>query len=206
MAKEVWKPGTVLYPLPAVMVSCGTMDRPNIITIAWCGTLCTSPAMTYISVRPERFSYGLIKESGEFVINLTTEHLTHSVDYCGVKSGKDVDKFKDCGLTAAKSTKISAPSIEECPVNIECKVKQVIETGGTHDIFIAEVVSVSVDDKYFDETGKFHFERTKPICYSHGEYYGLGKVVGSFGYSVRKKKSTNNKKNRIKRKEKGVKK
>ena len=204
MAKEIWKPGTVLYPVPAVMVSCGTIENPNIITIAWCGTLCTSPAMTYISVRPERFSYGLIKESGEFVINLSTEALARAVDFCGVRSGKDVDKFKECNLTASESIKVSAPSIEESPVNIECKVKQIIETGGTHDIFIAEVVSVSVDSKYFDEKGKFHFERTNPICYSHGEYYGLGKAVGSFGYSVRKKKATESKK--TKRKEKGVKK
>ena len=189
MVKQVWKPGTVLYPLPAVMVSCGDMENANIITVAWCGTLCTSPAMTYVSIRPERFSYHLIEESGEFVINLTTEELARSVDYCGVKSGRDVDKFKECSLTASKSVKVSAPSIEESPVNIECRVKQVIKTGGTHDIFIAEVVSVSVDEKYFDETGKFHFEKTKPICYSHGEYYGLGKALGSFGYSIMKKKT-----------------
>lgn len=196
MAKEVWKPGTVLYPVPAVMVSCGSIDKPNIITVAWCGTLCTSPAMTYISVRPERYSHDLIERSGEFVINLTTEDLAWVTDYCGVKSGRDVDKFKECSLTPSKSVKVSAPSIEESPVNIECRVKQVIRTGGTHDIFIAEVVSVSVDDKYFDETGKFHFERTKPICYSHGEYYGLGRAVGSFGYSVRKKENRKNNKGR----------
>lgn len=196
MSKEIWKPGTLLYPVPAVMVSCGTMDKPNIITIAWCGTLCTSPAMTYISVRPERFSYEIIKKSGEFVINLTTEQLAYATDYCGVRSGKDVDKFKETGLTAAKSLKVSAPSIDESPVNIECIVKEVINTGGTHDIFIAEVVSVSVDKKYFDERGKFHFEKTKPICYSHGEYFGLGKSIGSFGYSVKK---TNNSKKRRKR-------
>lgn len=203
MAKQVWQPGTVLYPVPAVMVSCGTVDEPNIITVAWCGTLCTSPAMTYVSIRPERFSYHLIEESGSFVINLTTEALARSVDFCGVRSGRDVNKFKECNLTASKSNKVSAPSILESPVNIECKVKQVLKTGGSHDIFIAEVVSVSVDDRYFDETGKFHFERTKPICYSHGEYYGLGKAVGSFGYSVRKKKV--NRKN-YNGKEKGVKK
>lgn len=203
MAKQVWQPGTVLYPVPAVMVSCGTVDEPNIITVAWCGTLCTSPSMTYVSIRPERFSYHLIEESGSFVINLTTEALARSVDFCGVRSGRDVNKFKECNLTASKSNKVSAPSILESPVNIECKVKQVLKTGGSHDIFIAEVVSVSVDDRYFDETGKFHFERTKPICYSHGEYYGLGKAVGSFGYSVRKKKV--NRKN-YNGKEKGVKK
>lgn len=197
MSKSVWKPGTVLYPVPAVMVSCGTLDKPNIITIAWCGTLCTSPAMTYISVRPERFSYDIIKESGEFVINLTTEQLAHATDYCGVKSGKNVDKFKETGLTAINSIKVSAPSIEESPVNIECVVKNVIKTGGTHDIFIAEVVSVSVDEKFFDEKGKFHFEKTKPICYSHGEYYGLGKSIGSFGYSVKKTKNSKKRKKRV---------
>lgn len=203
MAKQVWQPGTVLYPVPAVMVSCGTVDEPNIITVAWCGTLCTSPAMTYVSIRPERFSYHLIEESGSFVINLTTEALARSVDFCGVRSGRDVNKFMECNLTAAKSNKVLAPSILESPVNIECEVKQILKTGGSHDIFIAEVVSVSVDVRYFDETGKFHFERTKPICYSHGEYYGLGKAVGSFGYSVRKKKV--NRKN-YNGKEKGVKK
>ena len=204
MAKQVWQPGTVLYPVPAVMVSCGTEEKPNIITVAWCGTLCTSPAMAYISVRPERFSYHLIEEGGCFVINLTTEELARATDYCGVKSGRDVDKFKDCRLTASKSVKVEAPSIEESPVNIECRVKQIIKTGGTHDIFMAEVVSVSVDEKYFDEKGKFHFEQTKPICYSHGEYYGLGKALGGFGFSVRKKKSRNGK--NVKGKEKGVKK
>lgn len=204
MAKQVWQPGTVLYPVPAVMVSCGTVDEPNIITVAWCGTLCTSPAMTYVSIRPERFSYHLIEESGSFVINLTTEALARSVDFCGVRSGRDVNKFMECNLTAAKSNKVSAPTILESPVNIECEVKQILKTGGSHDIFIAEVVSVSVDDRYFDETGKFHFERTKPICYSHGEYYGLGKAVGSFGYSVRKKKVKNRK--NYSGKEKGVKK
>ena len=132
MSKSVWRPGTVLYPVPAVMVSCGTIEKPNIITVAWCGTLCTSPAMTYVSIRPERFSYKIIEESKEFVINLTTEALVHSVDYCGVKSGKDVDKFKECSLTASKSVNVSAPSIEESPVNIECKVVQIIKTGGTH--------------------------------------------------------------------------
>ena len=142
MSKTIWKPGTVLYPVPAVMVSCGTLEKPNIITIAWCGTLCTSPAMTYISVRPERFSYDIIKQHKEFVINLTTEALAEATDFCGVKSGRDIDKFKETRLTATKSNEVSAPSIAESPVNIECRVKQIIETGGTHDIFIAEVVSV----------------------------------------------------------------
>ncbi len=200
MSKTVWKPGTVLYPVPAVMVSCGTAERPNIITVAWCGTLCTEPAMTYISVRPERYSYHLIEESGEFVINLSTEALAYATDFCGVKSGKDTDKFKECSLTASKSVKVSAPSIKESPINIECKVKQIIKTGGTHNIFISEVVSVSVDDKYFNDNGKFCFEKTKPICYSHGEYYGLGSLVGSFGYSVRKSKSSAGKNNKGRKK------
>ena len=202
MAKQSWKPGNMLYPLPVVMVSVTDGEgHDNIITVAWAGTVCTNPPMVSISVRPERFSHHMIEKTGEFVINLTTESLARATDFCGVRSGKDVDKFKECSLTASKSVNVSAPSIEESPVNIECKVVQIIKTGGTHDIFIAEVVSVSVDDKYFDETGKFHFERTKPICYSHGEYYGLGKPVGSFGYSVRKKKNK-----KYKGKEKGVKK
>ena len=202
MSKEYWKPGNMLYPVPAVMVSCGREgEKPNIITVAWAGTICSDPAMVSISVRKERYSHDIIKETGEFVINLVNKRLVRATDYCGVKSGRDVDKFAETRLTPQASRYVKAPGIEESPVNIECKVVQIIKTGGTHDIFIAEVVSVSVDDKYFDETGKFHFERTKPICYSHGEYYGLGKPVGSFGYSVRKKKNK-----KYKGKEKGVKK
>jgi flavin reductase (DIM6/NTAB) family NADH-FMN oxidoreductase RutF len=193
MSKQIWKPGTILYPVPAVMVSCGTMEKSNIITIAWTGTVNTDPAMTYISVRPSRYSYDIIKESGEFVINVTTEELAYATDWCGVKSGRDVDKFEQMKLTKQKATKLNCPAIAESPINIECKVKDIIHLG-THDMFLAEVVSVTADEKFMDETGKFDFAASKPICYSHGEYYGLGKKFGKFGYSVAKKKKKTNKK------------
>ena len=187
MAKEIWKGGTLVYPVPAVMVSCGDINgEKNIITVAWTGTINTNPPMAYISVRPERHSYNIIKESGEFVINLTTEDLAKACDYCGVKSGKDVDKFKEMNLTAAPASQVKCPIIYESPMNIECKVKQIVPLG-SHDMFIADVVAVSVSDEYFDESGKFHFNASKPVCYSHGEYFGLGKSLGTFGYSVRKK-------------------
>lgn len=186
MGKDIWKPGTVIYPVPAVMVSCGTMEEKNIITVAWTGTVNSDPAMTYVSIRPSRHSYEIIKERGEFVINLVTEKLAYACDYCGVKSGRDIDKFAEMTLTAKKGEKVDAPIIYESPVNIECKVKEIIPLG-THDMFLAEVVSVQVSDDYLDETGKFHFDKAKPICYSHGAYYGLGKKLGTFGYSVKKK-------------------
>lgn len=186
MGKDIWKPGTVIYPVPAVMVSCGTMEEKNIITVAWTGTVNSDPAMTYVSIRPSRHSYQIIKEKGEFVINLVTEKLAYACDYCGVKSGRDIDKFAEMKLTAKKGEKVDAPIIYESPVNIECKVKEIIPLG-THDMFLAEVVSVQVSDEYLDETGKFHFDKAKPICYSHGAYYGLGKKLGTFGYSVKKK-------------------
>lgn len=186
MGRDIWKPGTVIYPVPAVMVSCGTMEEKNIITVAWTGTVNSDPAMTYVSIRPSRHSYQIIKEKGEFVINLVTEKLAYACDYCGVKSGQDIDKFAEMKLTAKKGEKVDAPIIYESPVNIECKVKEIIPLG-THDMFLAEVVSVQVSDDYLDETGKFHFDKAKPICYSHGAYYGLGKKLGTFGYSVKKK-------------------
>lgn len=186
MGKSVWKPGTVVYPVPAVIVSCGNIDgEKNIITVAWTGTINTNPPMTYVSIRPERYSYEMIKKSGEFVINLVTEKLAYACDYCGVRSGKDIDKFKEMKLTAVKGNEVLAPLIYESPVNIECKVKDIIELG-SHHMFIGEVVSVSVSDEYMDETGKFHFNKSKPICYSHGGYFGLGKQLGTFGYSVKK--------------------
>ena len=188
--KQTWRAGNMLYPVPAVMVSCARKgEKPNIITVAWAGTVCSDPAMVSISVRKERYSHDIIKETGEFVINLTTRKLARATDYCGVKSGRDVDKFADMHLTAVPSVKIEAPAIAESPVNIECKVKEIIPLG-THDMFLAEVVSVQVSDEYLDETGKFHFDRAKPICYSHGAYYGLGRKIGTFGYSVRKKEET----------------
>lgn len=188
MGKQHWKPGNMLYPIPAVMVSCGREgETPNIITIAWAGTICSSPAMVSISVRPERYSYDIIKESGEFVINLVNDKLTFAADYCGVKSGRDVDKFKEMKLTAQPSQQVKAPGIAESPVNIECKVTE-IKHLGSHDIFLAEVVNVTVDEAWMDEKGKFHLNDTGLVAYSHGEYYTLGEKLGSFGYSVRKKK------------------
>lgn len=187
MGREIWKAGNMVYPVPAVMVSLqDKQGNKNIITIAWTGTICSSPAMTYISVRKERHSYQMLKESGEFVINLSTEALTQAVDYCGVRSGRDVDKFEQMHLTAIPASQVNAPMIEESPVNIECRVTQVLELG-SHDMFLAEVVAVNVDDRYIDEKGKFHLAKANPMVYSHGEYYGLGKQLGTFGYSVRKK-------------------
>ena len=189
MAKQSWKPGNMLYPLPAVLVTVSDKaGNQNVFTVAWTGTVCSDPAMVSISVRPERYSYHMIEETGEFVINLTTEKLTFATDYCGVKSGRDVDKFKEMKLTPIKAEKVSAPLIEESPVNIECKVKEVIKLG-THDMFLAEVVAVHADEKYMDEKGKFSLIKSKPMVYSHGTYYSLGKELGSFGYSVRKKKN-----------------
>ncbi len=188
MAKQTWKPGNMVYPLPAVMVSCGDKEgNANIITIAWTGTICTNPAMLYISVRPERYSYNMIKESGEFVVNLTTDKLVKQTDYCGVKSGRDVDKFKETKLTRGKANELQyAPVIEESPVNIECKLER-IEELGSHHMFIARVVSVQVDEAYLNETGKFCLNDTGLIAYSHGEYRTLGEPLGTFGYSIKKK-------------------
>lgn len=185
--KQEWKPGNMLYPVPAVMVSCGRKDeKPNIITVAWAGTICSDPVMVSISVRPERYSYDIIKETGEFVINLTTKEITQATDWCGVKSGRDVDKFKEMNLTAAKSNHLEyAPIIAESPVNLECKVKEIKELG-THHMFIAEVVGVQVSEKYMNETGKFELNSTNLVAYSHGEYFVLGEKIGKFGYSVKK--------------------
>ena len=197
MAKEVWRPGNMLYPVPPVMVSCGREgETPNIITVAWAGTICSDPAMLSISVRKERFSHDIIRDTGEFVVNLTSKKLAYAADWCGVKSGRDLDKFKEMKLTPLKSQKISAPGIEESPVNIECKVKQVVELG-THDMFIAEVVSVSVDDKLLDDKGRLDLGKAKLVAYSHGEYFMLGEKLGKFGYSVAKKSATASKKNPV---------
>ena len=186
MSKQMWKPGNMLYPVPAVMVSCKKGDeRPNIITVAWAGTICSDPAMVSISVRPERYSYDIISETGEFVINLVTEELVKACDWCGVKSGRDVDKFAEMNLTEYKSDIMNAPAIDESPVNIWCKVVKV-EKLGSHDMFLAEVKGVTVDEKYMDEKGRFALEKTKLIAYSHGQYYSLGELLGTFGYSVKK--------------------
>ena len=195
MGKQVWKAGNMVYPLPAVMVSTADKSgKSNILTIAWTGTICTNPAMVYISVRPERYSYHMLKESGEFVINLTTEQLAKATDYCGVRSGKNVDKWKEANLTPAKAEKLQyAPVIEECPVNIECKVPEVKELG-SHHMFLAEVLAVQIDEQYLNEKNKFELNKTGLMAYSHGEYLSLGKKIGTFGYSVKKKKTKHKKK------------
>ena len=187
MAKQNWKPGNMLYPLPVVMVSCNRPgETPNIITVAWAGTICSDPAMVSISVRKERYSHSIIEETGEFVINLVTKDLVKATDFCGVRSGKDLDKFKETGLTAEASEKVSAMRIAESPVNIECVVKEVKELG-SHDMFIAEVVNVAINDEYMDEKGAFHLNDTDLVAYSHGEYFNLGEKLGKFGYSVQNK-------------------
>lgn len=178
----------MIYPLPAVLVSCGEQpEEYNMLTVAWTGTICSDPAMCYISVRPERHSYQIIKRTGEFVINLTTEALARATDWCGVRSGKDYNKWQEMGLTPSPATIVKAPLIEESPVSIECRVKQIIPLG-THDMFIAEVVNVVVDEQYLDEKGKFDMVRAGLMAYSHGEYFTLGRSLGHFGWSVRKKK------------------
>ena len=198
MSKQEFKPGNMLYPLPAVMVSCrypaaddpqcpnpALSGKPNIITVAWAGTVCTNPPMLSISVRPERYSYHMIEASGEFVVNLTTEALVRATDYCGVRSGRDVDKFAELHLTPQASREVSAPGIAESPVNIECRVRQILPLG-SHHMILADVVAVTIDDDYMDERGKFHLNRTGLVTYSHGEYFLLGKKHGTFGYSVKK--------------------
>lgn len=185
MSKQVWKPGTLIYPLPAVMVSCGDMEKSNIITVAWTGTICTDPAMTYISIRPERYSYDIIKTTGEFVINLTTSSLALKADWAGVKSGRNVDKFKSLGLTKEKASSVNCPLIKESPINIECRVEE-IKKLGSHHMFISKVLAVNADEKYLDENGRFCLEKANLMAYSHGQYYELGKNLGKFGFSVKK--------------------
>lgn len=186
--KETWKPGNMLYPLPAVMVSVTDgQGNDNIITVAWTGTICTNPPMVYISVRPSRYSYEMIKKTGEFVINLTTEELAFATDYCGVRSGRDVDKFKEAHLTKEPAQFVKAPMIKESPVSIECRVTEVKELG-SHHMFLAEVLAVHAQQEYIDKNNKFQLNKAKPIVYSHGEYLGTGKSLGTFGYSVKKRK------------------
>lgn len=189
MSKKAFKPGTMLSPLPAVMVSCGDMKNKNIITIAWTGIINSEPAMTYISVRESRHSYNMIKEKGSFVINMTTEDLAFATDYCGVKSGRDVDKFKEMKLTAVESAITKTPMIEESPVNIECEVVETHELG-SHTMFMAKILKVYVDDKLIDKEGKIHVDKPGLLAYLHGEYFGLKKYpIGKFGYSVMKPKT-----------------
>jgi flavin reductase (DIM6/NTAB) family NADH-FMN oxidoreductase RutF len=189
MAKVDWKPGTMIYPLPAVMVSLGeTPEEYNIITISWTGTICSDPPMCYISVRPGRHSHAILERTREFVINLTTKDLAFSTDWCGVKSGRQHNKFEEMNLTPGVASKVMAPIIEEAPINIECKVTQIIKLG-THDMFMAEVVNVKADDAFIDvKTGAFDLAKADPIAYSHGQYFTLGKKLGKFGFSVEKKK------------------
>lgn len=191
MSKQIWRAGNMLYPVPAALVSVGRYEKAgdekncNMLTVAWTGTVCSSPAMTYISVRPERYSYPILKETGEFVINLTTVRLARVTDMLGVKTGAKTDKFQLSGLTAGKASVIHAPLIQESPVNIECQVTQVIPLG-SHDMFLAEVKAVHVDESLLDEKGRLQLEKADLIAYSHGQYFALGKELGSFGYSVKK--------------------
>ena len=187
MGKRQFKPVNLLYPVPAVLVSAADKDgNSNLITVAWAGTICSDPPMLSISVRPERYSYHMIRETGEFVVNLTTEELVRAVDFCGVKSGRDTDKWKETGLTPEKASVVNVPLVRQSPVNLECRVLRVDELG-SHHMFIAQVVAVDVDEKYMDEKDQFHLSAAKPLAYSHGRYYGLGECLGFFGYSVQKK-------------------
>ena len=189
MSKVTCKSGTFIYPLPAVMVSCGTMEESNIITVAWTGIINTDPAMCYISVRPTRHSYEMIKKTGEFVINLTTKDLAYATDWCGVKTGAKVDKFKEMKLTKEKANFVNCPMIKESPVSVECKVKEIRELG-SHHMFVAEILGINADEKYINENGAFDISKCDLIAYSNGNYYSLGKKIGRFGFSVQKKKKT----------------
>ena len=187
MSRAIWKSGTFIYPLPAVLVTSGDMEKSNILTVAWTGIINTNPALVYISVRPERYSYNLIKENKEFVINLTNEKLAFATDWCGVRSGEKFDKFKEMNLTKEKAKFVKCPLIKESPVSVECKVIDIIEQG-THTMFVAEVLSIDADEKYIDEKGAFDISKCNLIAYANGGYYTLGKKIGKFGYSVQKKK------------------
>ena len=194
MDRQIWKPGNMLYPLPVVLVTCSDgKGNSNIFTVAWTGTVCSDPPMVSMSVRPQRYSHSLIRDTGEFVINLTTRRLVFATDYCGVRSGRDVDKFREMKLTALPAQKVGAPLIGESPVNIECRVSQVIRLG-SHDMFLANVEAVHAQEAYMDEKGRFFLDRAQPVVYSHGTYYALGKAVGSFGYSVKKQAASRKKK------------
>ena len=192
MSKVTWKSGKFIYPLPAVMVSCGTMEESNIITVAWTGIINTDPAMCYISVRPTRHSYEIIKKTGEFVINLTTKDLAYATDWCGVKTGAKVDKFKEMNLTKEKAKFVKCPMIKESPVSVECRVKEIKELG-SHHMFVAEILAINADEKYINENGAFDISKCDLIAYSNGNYYSLGKKIGRFGFSVQKKKKTRKK-------------
>lgn len=185
MARQIWRPGALLAPVPPALVSCGTVDAPNALTVGWTGIVCTHPAMTYISLRPQRHSYSLIKDSGAFCINLTTRKLVRAADFCGVRSGRDTDKFALMGLHAEKGSQVSAPLIAESPLALECRVQQILPLG-THEMFLAEIVAVDVDESLIDDSGRLQLDRADLAAYAHGEYFALGQKLGSFGYSVRK--------------------
>ena len=187
MKKVAWKGGALLAPMPPVMVSCGSFEKSNIITIAWTGILNTHPPMTYISVRPSRHSYEIIKESGEFAINLTPADLVKKADYCGIYTGKKVDKFEKCGFEKQSGSVVSCPIIAECPLTLECKVKEIVPLG-THHMFVAEIVAIDVAEDLLDENGKLHLERARLAAFAHGEYFEVGKQIGTFGFSVKSKK------------------
>ena len=187
MAKQFWKGSALLAPVPAALVTCGTVERPNVLTIGWTGIVCTRPPMTYVSVRPERYSHDIIRDSGEFVINLTTSAMVRETDLCGVKSGRDTDKFALCGFHAVPAAKVEAPLIEECPVSLECRVTE-SRLLGSHTMFLAEIVGVDADEKYIDSKGKLNLQQCGLAAYAHGEYFALGRKLGDFGFSVRKKK------------------
>ena len=193
MAKVSWKPGAMLSPVPPVLVSCSDGERDNLITVGWTGIICTEPAKTYISLRPERFSYEIISKSREFIINLPSSHLIRSIDFCGVRSGRKLDKFKECRLTKEKATQVACPAVAESPISIECRVTDIIKLG-THDMFMADIIAVNVDERYIDEKGKLRIEQCSLAAYAHGSYFALGKKIGSFGYSVKKKQTKNRKK------------
>ncbi len=186
--KQSWRPGTMIYPLPAVLVTCGaTPEEWNMLTVAWTGTICSDPALCYISVRPERASYPLIVKNMEFTINLTTKEMVRATDWCGVRSGRDYNKWKETGLTPLPGEKVASPTIQQSPLSIECRVKKIMRLG-THDMFIAEVLNVRADERYIDpQTGRFSLESASLIAYSHGQYHELGPILGNFGFSVRKK-------------------
>ncbi len=187
MAKTVWRGGAMLAPVPPALVSCGDMESSNIVTVAWTGILNTIPPKTYISLRPERHSYDIIKNSGEFVINLTSSELVRAADWCGARSGRKYDKFAECKLDKEKASSVSCPIIAQSPLALECRVTDIIKLG-THDMFMADIVAVDVDEELLDSDGKLHLERAHLAAFAHGEYYELGKKIGSFGYSVKKKK------------------
>ena len=193
MAKVSWKPGTMLSPVPPVLVSCSDGERDNLITVGWTGIICTEPAKTYISLRPERYSYEIISKSREFIINLPSSHIIRSIDFCGVRSGRRLDKFKECRLTKEKATQVACPAVAESPISIECRVTDIVKLG-THDMFMADIIAVNVDERYIDERGKLRIEQCSLAAYAHGSYFALGKKIGSFGYSVKKKQTKNRKK------------